>query len=129
MATWDDVAALAAELPETSAGTGWGRPGFLVQDKWFVLDRGPRPDAVDAAGDRISGLIVIYVEDEETKLALAAEESGHFMTTPHFVGARMILVHLGEIPVDELREVLVESWLVRAPKRLAKAYLESLAER
>lgn len=124
MATWEDVATIAGELPETSAGLGWGRPAFLVRDKWFVLQREPRPDAVDANGDRITGLVVFYVPDLETKDVLAADDSGYFMTTPHFARSRMILVHLADIPVEELREVMIESWLVRAPKRLAKAYLE-----
>lgn len=126
MATWDDVAAIAAELPETSEGLGWGRPAFLVRDKWFVLDRGARPDAVDAEGELIEGLVVLYVPDLEAKDVLAADDSGYFMTTPHFARSRMILVHLADIPVEELREVMVESWLVRAPKRTAKAYLEAL---
>lgn len=123
MATWDDVATIAAELPETSAGLGWGRPAFLVRDKWFVIDREPRPDAVDEAGERIEGLVVLYVPDLEAKDVLAADDSGYFMTTPHFANSRMILVHLADIPVDELREVMIESWLVRAPKRVATAYL------
>lgn len=126
MATWDDVAAIAADLPETSEGLGWGRPAFLVRDKWFVLRREPRPDAVDETGQRIEGLVVLYVEDLETKEALAADDSGYFMTTPHMANSRMILVHLADIPVEELREVMIESWLVRAPWRTAAAYLESL---
>ncbi len=36
----------------------------------------------------------------------------------------MILVHLDRIPAEELAEVMIESWLLRAPKRLATAYLE-----
>jgi len=126
MATWDDVRAIAGELPETTEGLGWGRPAFLVRDKWFVLQREPRPDAVDEAGERIEGLIVLYVEDLETKDTLAADDSGYFMTTPHFANSRMILVHLADIPVEELREVMIEAWLVRAPKLTAAAYLQSL---
>lgn len=128
MATWEDVRAIAGELPETSEGLGWGRPAFLVRDKWFVLQREPRPDAVDEVGQRIEGLIVLYVEDLEAKDTLAADDSGYFMTTPHFASSRMILVHLADIPVDELREVMIDSWLVRAPTRLAKAYLSSLPD-
>ena len=69
---------------------------------------------------------MLYVEDLETKDTLAADDSGYFMTTPHFAKSRMILVHLADIPAPELREVMIESWLVRAPKRVAKAYVASL---
>ena len=34
-------------------------------------------------------------------------------------------MRLDEIGVDELEEVIVEAWLVQAPKRLAKEYAEA----
>jgi hypothetical protein len=40
----------------------------------------------------------------------------------------MILVHLGRIPVLELREVMIESWLVRAPRRAAAGFLAQFPE-
>lgn len=126
MATWTDVERIALSLPQTSAGKAWNRPAFLVHKSWFVLEREPLKDAVNDRGEWIEGLIVLYTEDEETKLRLAGDDSGYFMTTPHFDRSRMILVHLDRIPVDELAEVLIESWLVKAPKRVAAAYLASL---
>ena len=36
-----------------------------------------------------------------------------------------ILVRLDRIGPEDLREVIVEAWLVRAPKRLAREYLEA----
>jgi hypothetical protein len=47
-----------------------------------------------------------------------------FFTTPHFDGFAAVLVRLEEIALDELDELIVEAWLARAPKRLAKAYIE-----
>jgi hypothetical protein len=35
-----------------------------------------------------------------------------------------VLIRLERIPLDELEEVIVEAWLARAPKRLAKEYVE-----
>jgi hypothetical protein len=35
-----------------------------------------------------------------------------------------VLVRLGAIEADELEELIAEAWLCRAPKTLAKAYLE-----
>lgn len=123
MATWEDVERIARSLPETAPGTAWDRPAFEVRGKWFVLDRAPRPDAVDADGHRLEGLVVLYVADQEAKERLAADDSGYFLTTPHFARSRMILVRLAEIPADELAEVMTDSWLERAPKRLAREFL------
>ena len=128
MATWEDVERIAAELPETAPRTAWGRPAFGVAGKVFVVDRGLRSDAVDEAGERIPGLVTLFTADLETKDQLAADDSGHFLTTPHFDNRAAILVRLAAIPVDELREVVVESWLAKAPKRLAAAYLETLED-
>lgn len=129
MASWDDVGTIAGTLPETSPGTAWNRPTWQVRDRWFALDREPRPDAVDpATGERLTGLLVLFVEDEEAKLRLAADDSGYFLTTPHFARSRMILVRLALVPLDELTEVVIDSWLVRAPTRVARDYLSRLEE-
>jgi hypothetical protein len=45
-----------------------------------------------------------------------------YFTTPHFNGYPAVLVRLKRISVAELEELLVEAWLDRAPKRLAKEY-------
>ncbi|MEA2494823.1 MAG: hypothetical protein QOJ29_2734, partial [Thermoleophilaceae bacterium] len=36
-----------------------------------------------------------------------------------------ILVRLDTIGIEDLNEVIVEAWLARAPKRLAKEYAET----
>ena len=51
-----------------------------------------------------------------------------FFTTPHFDGFPAVLVLLEKISLEELEELIVEAWLNRAPKRLAKQYIESHAE-
>jgi len=51
-----------------------------------------------------------------------------FFTTPHFDGYPAVLVRLEEIELDDLEELIVEAWLTRAPKRLAKQYVESHPE-
>ena len=56
--------------------------------------------------------------------AVLADASGVFFTTPHFDGYPAILVQLERITLEDLTEVIVEAWLARAPKRLAKAYVD-----
>ena len=65
------------------------------------------------------------VEHVGAKEALIADDPGVFFTTPHFDGYPAILVRLDRILLDDLEEVIVEAWLARAPKRLAREYLDS----
>ena len=49
-----------------------------------------------------------------------------FFTTPHFDGYAAVLVRipdLARLDREELRETVVEAWLTRAQKRVAKAWL------
>jgi hypothetical protein len=44
---------------------------------------------------------------------------------PHFDGYPAILVRLDRIAASDLAELITEAWLSRAPKRLAKAFLQA----
>ena len=125
MATWDDVRRIALALPETSEGVSRDLRQWRVKDKLFVWERPLRKADLKALGaDAPEGPILgAYVEHIVAKEALLADESGVFFTTPHFDGYPMVLVRLDQIGPDDLREVVVEAWLVRAPKRLAEDYL------
>jgi hypothetical protein len=127
MATWDDVSRIALSLPETSEELRRDRRAWRVKDKWFVWERPLRRSDREALGDRAPDgpILGARVEHLVAKEALVADESGVFFTTPHFDGYPAILVRLEPIGLDELTEVIVEAWLARAPKRLAKAYLET----
>ena len=70
--------------------------------------------------------MMIRVADEGVKLALVADASGAWFTTPHFNGYPAILVRLsdlGKLSRDEVEEVIDDAWLCQAPKRIAKAWL------
>lgn len=67
------------------------------------------------------------MQDEGATEALVAAEPELFFTTPHFDGYPAVLVRLERIPLDELEELNVEAWLDRAPKRLARRYLDGSA--
>ncbi|HUA05705.1 MAG TPA: MmcQ/YjbR family DNA-binding protein [Solirubrobacteraceae bacterium] len=127
MAGWDDVRRLALALPETSEGTSWGNVSWRVRDKPFVWERPLRASDVRALGDAAPDgpILGARVEHVGAKEALLADDPGVYFTTPHFDGYPAILVRLDEIGADELEEVIVEAWLVQAPKRLARAYEQS----
>jgi hypothetical protein len=123
-----DVDELALSLPETTkALSDDGRPTYLVHGKMFCFHRGPRPDAVDpATGERLEDVFAIRVPDLEVKELILADPRGIFFTTPHWNGYAAVLIRipdLAELSREELRELVVDAWLAKAQKRVAKAWL------
>lgn len=127
VASWDDVRRIALSLPETSERLSRGLASWRVRDKAFAWERPLRPADFRALGDDApSGPILgARVEHLVAKDALLADEPDVFFTTPHFDEYPAILVRLERIPADDLEEVIVEAWLARAPKRLARKYVET----
>ncbi|MHB8695661.1 MAG: MmcQ/YjbR family DNA-binding protein [Solirubrobacteraceae bacterium] len=127
MASWEDVRRLALSLPQASERARHGGAAWEVNGKLFVWERPLRKSDLAALGeDAPTGPILgVRVADLEAKEALLADDPAVMFTTPHFAGYPAVLVRLQEIEVDELSELVVDAWLARAPKRVAKAYLES----
>ncbi|GAA2171761.1 MmcQ/YjbR family DNA-binding protein [Actinomadura napierensis] len=125
MATWDDVRRIALALPETEETHKGLGPKWTVKGKLFALERPLRKSDLEALGDTAPDgpILGARVPDVGAKEALLADDPAVYFTTPHFDGYPMILVRLDEIRPDELEELLVEAWLVQAPKRLAAQYL------
>ena len=129
MATWDDVRRIVLALPQTSERDSHGHPAWRVKDKVFVWDRPLRKSDIEALGDNAPAgpILGARVEHLVAKDALLADNPDVFFTTPHFDGYAAVLVQLDRISLDDLNEVIVEAWLVRAPQRLAEQYIESNA--
>lgn len=132
-ATPEDLLRICEELPETELGVTWGDvPTYIVprgpKGRGFCLFRHPRHDAVDpATGEQYQDLVVIRTGTIADREALLQDERLPFITIEHFrrTEAKAVLVQrsrLGEIDVDELREILTDAWLAVAPKRLAKEH-------
>ena len=126
MATWEDVRRLALALPETTVSNN----GWRIREKAFAWVRPLRKKDVadlERLGRRVPDgeIMGIRLTDDLEKQELIASEPEVFFTIPHFDGWPGVLVELDAIGVEELGEVLTDAWLARAPKRLAKAFLES----
>ena len=128
MATWDDVRRIALALPETSERAAYGSAAWRVRDKLFVWERPLRKKELDELGAAAPDgpILGARVEDLVAKEALLADEPELYFTTAHFDGYPSVLVRLERIGEDDLRELIAEAWLSRAPKRLAQAYLDEL---
>ena len=130
MATFDDVRRLALALPETAEAISRENRHWRVKDKLFVWERPLRRSDLEALGDGAPDgpILGARVEHLGEKEALLADDPDVYFTTPHFDGYPAVLVQLDRIALDELEELIVDAWLVRAPKRLADAYVASRAE-
>ena len=128
MADWDDVRRIALALPEVTEDLSRELRSWKVRKKTFVWERPLRRSDLAALGDAAphGPILGARVEHVLAKEALLADESAHaFFTTPHFDGYPAVLVQLDVVDPEELEEVVIEAWLVQAPKRLADAYLKT----
>ncbi|MBF8193314.1 MmcQ/YjbR family DNA-binding protein [Nonomuraea sp. K274] len=107
MVTEDDVRRIALALPETTEKPMYGTPAFYVRGKWFARIR--------EEGD----VLVLPLASEEEKAELIAAQPATFFTTPHYDGYAAVLVRFGAVDDVELRELLIDAWRLRAPKRTA----------
>jgi hypothetical protein len=123
-----DLDELALAMPaSTRESSDDGRPAYLVHGKVFCCHRGPRRDALDPETDeRLEDVLMFRVDDLDAKELVLADPRGVFFTTPHFDGYAAVLIRipdLAQLDRRELREVVIDAWLTRAQKRVAKAWL------
>lgn len=127
MASWRDVRRIALALPgaveETSSS---GRAHWTVNGKLLTWERPLRRSDLAALGDDAPDgpILGVYTADLELKDVLLGSDPDVYFTTPHFDGYPAVLVQLENISAAELKDVIVEGWLARAPKRVAAAYLK-----
>ena len=127
MPTWDDVRRMALALPETSERLSRDLRHWQVKDKGFVWERPLRRSDLEALGEHAPDgpILGARVEHLGAKEALLADDPVVFFTTPHFDGYPAVLAPLERITLEDLSELIIEAWLARAPKRLAKAYVDT----
>jgi hypothetical protein len=128
MTTMADLDELAMAMPETTKEISEdGRPSYHVHGKLYCFHRGQRPDAVDPkTGERMKDVLMFRVADLDVKELLLSDDRGIYFTTPHFRGYPAVLMRipsLERMDREELRDLVVEAWLTRAQKRLARAWL------
>jgi hypothetical protein len=104
--TWDEVIAIARALPRVEVSTWYGTPGLKVAGKGFARLR------TEAEG----GLVLMCSLDEKERLLESGEPA--YYTTPHYDGYGSIIVDLSKVDRDALRELIVQSWRIKAPVKL-----------
>jgi hypothetical protein len=126
----EDVHEFALRMPHVTVEHGSGdNPIYQVGGKSFIFFRNPRPDAIDPeTAERYRDVIVFWVGSEADKQALVQDEASPFFTTPHFDGHPSVLLRasrIGELPREELAELVQDAWLSRASARRAATWLSA----
>jgi hypothetical protein len=110
---WESVRAIAGALPGAEESTTYGQPAFMVDGKlfaWLSPDR------------HANGALAVRVDPEEKRFLIDSEPAAHFETR-HYEGHPILLIRLKHVDRRALEERIEESWLLRAPKRLAAEFL------
>ena len=125
MATWRQVSRFALSLPQASERDARGARQWRVKDKLFVWERPLRPKELESLGAAAprGAILAARVEHLHAKEALLASEPHVYFTTSHFHGYPAVLARLDLLGAAELRELVTEAWLARAPARLAQEFL------
>lgn len=111
-ADWETVRRIAGALPGAEASTTYGQPAFKVAGKlfaWLSPDRAAQ------------GALAVRVDPDEKDLLLSSDSA--YFQTPHYDGHPILLIRLEQVEFTQLEERIDDSWLLRAPTRLANAYL------
>jgi hypothetical protein len=111
MITIDQIRVLALALPEAEERASYGgRPSWRAGPRMFAWVR-EDPEA-----------LVVWVDSVEDKHALIATSPDTFFTTSHYDGQPIVLVNFETIEIDEARELIIDSWRARAPKKLVARF-------
>jgi hypothetical protein len=127
VASLDDVARLARELPEVAEAERRGTRAWTVRGKAFAWERAFSKADLKRYGDERppdGPILAIRVGDLAEKESVLAAQAGAFFTIPHFNGYAAVLVKVPEVTEEALRDALLDGWLACAPPDLADGYVE-----
>lgn len=102
---------LARELPEIEETTSWGKPSFKMRGKAFA-----------GLSTRHDGAIWTRCDRDERPLLVASDPDAYRLT-PHFERSPgYLLIWLEHVKEEDVRERLIDAWLLVAPKRLVAQF-------
>lgn len=126
VATLEEVARIAASLPEVTEGERHGNLTWFVRGQAFAWHRPYSKADLRRFGNETppaGPILAVRVADLDDKEALLATGQRGFFTIPHFDGYPAVLIQLETVGKTALREAVTDAWLAQAPAVLAERYL------
>jgi len=126
VATLDDVAEIALQLPEVTEGERDGKRNWAVAGKGFAWERSFSKADIKRFGTEpppAGPILAVRVDDLGEKEAVLAANQKGFFTIPHFNGYAAVLIQLKIVGKRALREALIDGWLACAPSGLAEEFV------
>lgn len=125
MASWADVGRFALALPEVTQSTDTNGFKWEVRRTYFAWERPLRKRDVDLLGDGVPAgpILGVRVASLDDKRGLIGSNPDAFFGFPQSVDHPSVHVLLDHVSLEQLREVVTDAWLCRAPKRLAAGFL------
>jgi hypothetical protein len=107
--SFDDVCRLALTMPGTARSTSYGTPSLKVDGKFL--------GRIKEDGETM----VLRMDIVSRDLVIKAQPKLFFITD-HYRGYPAVLIRLGEVRENEMRELLDDAWrLTASPKRLRES--------
>jgi hypothetical protein len=110
MVTEEDIRRVALSLPESVERPYNRLPSFRVRSSLFLRIH------------ELPDVFFVRCASVEERNELLKAEPDRFFITPHYEGYPGFLVRMSQVDLDEMAEIVTESWRVCAPKRLLAAY-------
>lgn len=130
MATLEDVRRIALSLPEVYEQQDGhrGSATWRVKREYVVWERNPGKTDLKRLAELGRSwpdgpTTAVHVEGIAIKEAMLESSPETFFTIPHFEGYPAVLFRLDAIDLEYLEDLITESWLIRAPRRLAQKWL------
>lgn len=109
----EEVRGIALSLPGACERVSYGgQPSWRTSRRMFAWIR----------DDPVA--LVVRVESLEAKESLLAANPSVFGTISHYDGQPTILVRLEAVEPEDARELVTDSWRVRAPRGLTRGYTD-----
>jgi hypothetical protein len=105
--TFDTVREMGLALPDVEDGTTYGSPALKVRGKMFTclaIHRSAEP-----------GSLAVRIDFDQRQELLAADPATYYITD-HYVNYPAMLVRLGRVHPDALRDLLLMAWRFTSSK-------------